>query len=854
MFSHEPTSRNVVAELAYLFRAEGQPPPVVLLGAGASYRSGIPLAAEAVKRIGKAAYGWNRLGLDEKSCNPLPSDWMPYLQGQHWFIKEPEKLAENFPLAVEQLLKPKDRRRRFLTELVGSRLQISEGYKALAQLMLRRLCKTVITTNFDRLVADALGELGPNVRDIIEVNRTADDIIRFSVFNEFQIIYLHGAVEFYRDQNCPTEIERLNTRVVDSIRPLLRDSPLVVVGYRGSEPSVMNHLLSEGIPACNDYPRGIYWCRRKGSSLHPNVEALKGRLGTNFYDLEIDGFDELFVQLNELLAGNARLNEASAGSGAKAGKVPFDHRPFAQSSMDNLDQSLLRSTLSQYFEKLKFGSLSNNSLEHVLVELQLVTRINNRTVPTVGGFLLFGRNVAAHFPFAKISVVIHGHRKVVVEGNLISQLETLTNLLSAPEINAIIRLKGETGSREEPAYSLLALREACVNLLIHRDYEAAAVATIEVVEGKHIRFINPGGLLSEVVSKVDLSADGTFTPRRGLTALRNPLLADIFYGIGRMDKAGSGLPDIARFMTERGGASVFSLLEGNMQVSVALLQALQEDSTSSRTAIARSPSEIFVTNLLPFSVLPECITFIPLRRKRVDRQKVDRAVRDALPRFIYHDDQLITFAAAECFRAYPEGELEPDHARSELTEELLSDPSKRSLFVWLLHDHWAHFLWSFAADGLTVESRSKRAYFVHKAPYATEVSTASYLSRMGRRIKRGVVKRRGTPEKMWHENEGIHYAAVSYGDEWALQIKPTYVFTDADGWTPLPPHAQARRATRRFKFDRNKSVDDDLTFWARYLSGAGPVIDLGGVGVRDLVLNASYIQAEAKTALLEAEI
>jgi hypothetical protein len=77
-----------------------------------------------------------------------------------------------------------------------------------------------------------------------------------------------------------------------------------------------------------------------------------------------------------------------------------------------------------------------------------------------------------------------------------------------------------------------------------------------------------------------------------------------------------------------------------------------------------------------------------------------------------------------------------------------------------------------------------------------------------------------------------------------------YVFTGPDGATPLPPHAQTRRATRRFKFDRNKSVEDDLTFWSRFLSKAGPVINIGGNGIEDLILNANYCQAEMPEPLI----
>jgi hypothetical protein len=46
------------------------------------------------------------------------------------------------------------------------------------------------------------------------------------------------------------------------------------------------------------------------------------------------------------------------------------------------------------------------------------------------------------------------------------------------------------------------------------------------------------------------------------------------------------------------------------------------------------------------------------------------------------------------------------------------------------------------------------------------------------------------------------------------------------------------------KFDRNKNVDDDLTFWARLLSAGQPTINIGGVGVEDLLVDSEFASAE----------
>jgi hypothetical protein len=46
------------------------------------------------------------------------------------------------------------------------------------------------------------------------------------------------------------------------------------------------------------------------------------------------------------------------------------------------------------------------------------------------------------------------------------------------------------------------------------------------------------------------------------------------------------------------------------------------------------------------------------------------------------------------------------------------------------------------------------------------------------------------------------------------------------------------------KFDRNKNVDDDLTFWGRFLSHRHPVINLGGVDVDNMILDATFLTIE----------
>jgi hypothetical protein len=89
--------REAVATLAPLFRAPDEPRPLILLGAGASFRSGVPTAAEAVKQIARLVYSERELAGARPPERVKPGEWEPWLQSHSWFIPGADRLAENFP-------------------------------------------------------------------------------------------------------------------------------------------------------------------------------------------------------------------------------------------------------------------------------------------------------------------------------------------------------------------------------------------------------------------------------------------------------------------------------------------------------------------------------------------------------------------------------------------------------------------------------------------------------------------------------------------------------------------------------------------------------------------------------------
>jgi hypothetical protein len=98
--------KTSVSILASLLRPDNDARPTFLLGAGASFSSGVPLAAESVRRLAKQVYAERELGGRTLPERIKPSEWTSWLHQQDWFIHGDDKLAENFPLVVENLLKP----------------------------------------------------------------------------------------------------------------------------------------------------------------------------------------------------------------------------------------------------------------------------------------------------------------------------------------------------------------------------------------------------------------------------------------------------------------------------------------------------------------------------------------------------------------------------------------------------------------------------------------------------------------------------------------------------------------------------------------------------------------------------
>jgi len=828
--------KRTINTLAALFKrnAERDTRPIFLLGAGASVTSGVPLAAKLVEFIARHAFAVQELGDENAYSRVTPSDWSRFLNAQSWF-KPDIRLAENFPLAVQHLLCPPDFRRRFLKRHVQHH-SISKGYQSLAQMMLRRLCCTVLTTNYDYLLRESLAEHRTHLREIVEINKARDDLDQFNSHHRCQVVYLHGSIDHYTDCTILDEVQQLNEKLAKCLWPMLAESPLIVIGYRGAEPSIVEHLLGGGIEESRRFRHGIYWCTRDGQYAKP-VEVLREKLGSSFIPLTIDGFDELLLELNEALASEHRFIEEPAVVPAATG---WDSQLVDGGTWEEIDEALLLSTLTTYCERLKLGEVRRSNVEPLLTDLQLAVKRNGSLVPTNGCLLLFGKNPQERFQHARVSFTSERKKQRIFNGNLIQQWDDLAALLQDESVNPMLRLKNISGGEERLAYPREAARELITNLLVHREYQISEFSQIEHEPGNFLRFRNPGGLPASIHKAVKMEADGTFSPESFQSECRNPVIADIFYGRFRMEKAGSGLPLVKKLMPEHGGRAEFRSLDDNQALDVCLLQA-EQPSPNLNIASRRTETEIYTTNLLPFRSIPERIYRIPTLDPNLKRLIFESdEEKEFMPVCIVTGGWLISFADFHQTPKFAARHGNLKMLEDPFTTDFIKDEVSSRHFVWLLGQHWNLFLKRFAGDGLYDEWKRKRAFFHLLNGRA---NTIRYISRTGRNVSRDVVKSRGEDDKE-HENEGFYYQIVHMSSDWSVMLKPTYVFTGPDGKAPLPPRFQTSRATRRFKYDRNPSVEADLAFWSKYLGKNGASVNLGRELGDDLILDLDFISVE----------
>lgn len=133
--------------------------------------------------------------------------------------------------------------------------------------------------------------------------------------------------------------------------------------------------------------------------------------------------------------------------------------------------------------------------------------------------------------FQGLSVTTMRDRRIF-EGSVLAQIRQLTEYLALRnDTSGVITL---TGRVETQSYPEDALREAILNMVMHRDYASAAINKVSVFDDR-IEFHTAGGL-AHGIRKEEVTS--------GTSVCRNPRLADVLFRLKLVEAYGTGLPRV----------------------------------------------------------------------------------------------------------------------------------------------------------------------------------------------------------------------------------------------------------------------------------------------------------------------
>lgn len=814
--------------------------PVLLLGAGASITSGIPAAGKTVEKV--ARWAWCK----ENGRNPddftiRRSDYWPWLTAQPWYKPELSP-ADLYPDAIDNLLGVKSDRREFFEKLINPpEVPPSRGYVALTQILHQGWISTVLTTNFDQCLERAAIQQNRPHR-LVSISTPADYVMFNSAPHDPQLVFLHGSVKHYTDKNLTDEVQSLDPLLVERLRPLLRDHPVIAVGYRGAEASVMNDLFLAQSKS-GGFLHGVYWCVLENDLAGPHsawVEQLADAIGSNFQLVPIRGFDDLFEKdlLASMIAAGARPTRRPSGHSVAG--MPADMRPLDGLHVSGFEQPLLQARLRQYADRTDLwrpGDVDAAWIEEMTDRLDLVRPVGGSVAPTLAGWLLFSRNPSMEFPQARVEFHATGPGhwlqsrfgedvelepaardgeftvRRTITGNLWNQLDGLIELLAL--VNFQFRLKAEV-SRTVNAYNAIAIKEMLVNAIVHRDYDRDEAVRV-VVEPKSITVISPGGLIEEIAAQVgeqsfqDAIAERT-SPIKGY---RNPAISDLFYGGGQMDRRGSGLSDMVLATVNNNGSVNFGPSADNTRFTVTIEARPEAVDEITNTALPIAEETVrYSSNLIPIETMPAKVWHAATSAGS-NRSFYRAAEGLAVPPGHVSDGRFYSFYDLEELAEVMVTPFDPGEIEALDFDELIALPSGESIALKLLHDLLFEHL---KTKGLQIEYDRRRAYFARGDEPELKVSYQGRLRKATRTVVKARTKRE-SDDIVYYEHKAVSFSVMRFGGDWAVVLTPGYAFTRDGMRNPISRERTNALSTRRAARDFNPSVLQDVSFWLAILSG-----------------------------------
>ncbi len=264
----------------------------VFLGSGASVSSGIPTGGDLILHF-KREILTSQGKINAKKYSDLKIESIRKEIEKHF---DDTGIKNSYSHYFEEYLGYAEDRRDFLTQLIKHK-KPSIGFLCLAALVKQERINTLWTTNFDDLIEKAITSLEYQSCSIVSPDN-ANSVNNFRT-DIPTVVKLHGDFRYDALQNTDSELQKLEDSLHSYFINSASEKGLLVIGYSGSDNSVMSSL-NKIIEKPNAFPKGLIWGIPKG--ITPNKELIEliekankknGRSGF----IEIDSFDYFMHEL-----------------------------------------------------------------------------------------------------------------------------------------------------------------------------------------------------------------------------------------------------------------------------------------------------------------------------------------------------------------------------------------------------------------------------------------------------------------------------------------------------------------------------------------------------------------------------
>lgn len=212
--------------------------------------------------------------------------------------------------------------------------------------------------------------------------------------------------------------------------------------------------------------------------------------------------------------------------------MSWDKLPLANVSLGDIDVEKIKKYIESTRDEGRRKITSTEKPLQVLEKMELI----KDGKPTWAAILLFHKSPQRFLSqamihcgkFKKETMVIDDR---MIEGSIIEQIEEAMDFIRK-NINVKFVMTGKPAREEVWDYPLVALREAVINAVCHRDYTASSNTEVRIYEDQLIVW-NPGGL------PLGLTVEDLYKPHPSV--LRNKGIGGIFYDMGLIEQWGSGI-------------------------------------------------------------------------------------------------------------------------------------------------------------------------------------------------------------------------------------------------------------------------------------------------------------------------